>query len=48
MVYATDSKFTLLVLLVILTALLLGGCNCTAGNDAISSTLCTTDKPEWT
>ena len=46
MVYATDSKFALLVLLVILTALLLGGCDCTAGSDAISSTICTTDKSE--
>jgi predicted small secreted protein len=44
--YQTDARFALLFFLVLLAALLLGGCNCTAGSDAISATICTTDKPE--
>lgn len=44
--WATDARFMLLVLAVLLGALLLGGCDCTAGSDAISSTMCKTDKPE--
>lgn len=44
--WATDARFTLLVLTLVLGALLLGGCDCTAGSDAISSTMCKTDKPE--
>lgn len=44
--YRTDSQLALLVLVVLLAALLLGGCNCTAGSDAVSATICTTDRSE--
>ncbi len=43
--YGTDLKIGL-VLLLILLAVLLSGCDCVAGSDAISKTVCTTDKQE--
>jgi len=42
-VYETDMKAGLIILACIL-AVLLTGCNCTAGSDAISATVCTTDS----
>ena len=41
--YQTDVRFGL-VFLIILALLLISGCNCTAGNDAISATVCKTDR----
>lgn len=33
-------------LVIILVLLLLAGCDCVAGSDAVTTTVCKTDKPE--